>query len=123
MQGERGRGGDEGGEKETNRQSRKSGIKRRGAGQRVGELGGKGEETGEVSRRQQANEQEKVGRREKCSVGGRRGGDEGRRSVMKWQTACQTGSEILTDWMDGSRPWKEGKKRNDRHRMTDLLTS
>lgn len=33
MQGERGRGGDEGGEKETNGQIKKSEIKRRGAGQ------------------------------------------------------------------------------------------
>lgn len=76
----------------------------------MGELGGKGEETGEVSRRQQANEQEKVGRREKCSVGGRRGGDEGRRSVMKWQTACQTprGSEILTHRLDR---WKSTMER------------
>lgn len=82
----------------------------------MGELGGKGEETGEVSRRQQANEQEKVGRREKCSVGGRRGGDEGRRSVMKWQTACQTphGSEILTHRLDGWKSTMErGNKEND----------
>lgn len=63
---------------------------------------------GEVSRRQQANEQEKVGRREKCSVGGRR-------SVMKWQTACQTprGSEILTHRLDGWKSTMEREKKEE----------
>lgn len=61
------------------------------------ELGTKEAETGEVNGRQQANErvEKRETEGEKNSVGGV---DERGRSVMKWQTGCQTphGSESLT---------------------------
>lgn len=91
----------------------------------MGELGTKEEETGEVSGRQQANEQ--VKKRETGwggGVGRGGGGDEGGRSVMKWQTPCQTphGSETLTHRLIEGEGRRDGWHRDRTGRMTDLST-